>query len=154
MIASSQRSPTSSVDTVRNHNPTEVMVIGALDDGGLFNAQLEGGQAHPTGVQIDITGTDGVLRITNAHAFQNPDDNTVEGVTGDSTALAELPVRAEYRDIPQSDLDESTPDVAHLYAAYARDVQNGTSEVPTFKDAVRQHELIDQIAAASEEFFA
>jgi predicted dehydrogenase len=139
-------------EQVPNHNPNEVMVIGTLDGGGLFSAQLEGGQAHPTGIQIDVTGTDGVLRITNAHAFQNPDDNTVEGVTSGGTARADLPVPDEYRNIPQSDLDESTLDVAHLYAAFARDRQNGTSEAPTFKDAVRQHELIDQIAAASKQF--
>jgi predicted dehydrogenase len=141
-------------EKVPNHNPNEVMVIGTLDGGGLFSAQLEGGQAHPTGIQIDVTGNDGVLRITNAHAFQNPDDNTVEGVTGDSTELAELSVPDKYRNIPHSDLDESTLDVAHLYAAYARDRQSGTSEAPTFKDAVRQHELIDQVAASSKEFFA
>jgi hypothetical protein len=44
-------------------------------------------------------------------------------------------------------------DVAHLYATYARDKANGTSEAPSFRDAVRQHKLIDQIAHASEAFF-
>jgi predicted dehydrogenase len=78
-------------EKVPNHNPNEVMVTGTLDRGGLFSTHLEGGQAHPTGIQIDITGTDGVLRITNSHAFQNPDDNTVEGVTGDGTALTDCP---------------------------------------------------------------
>jgi predicted dehydrogenase len=140
-------------EQVPNHNPNEVMVIGTLDGGGLFSAQLEGGQAHPTGLQIDITGTDGVLRLTNAHAFQNPDDNAIRGVTGDESSLSTLTVPAEYRQIPASSLDESAADVAHLYATYAQDKANGTWEAPSFKDAVRQHELIDQIEAASKKFF-
>ena len=140
-------------EQVPNHNPNEVMVIGTLDGGGLFSAQLEGGQAHPTGLQIDITGTDGVLRLTNEHAFQNPDDNTVQGVTGDETSLTTLTVPDKYRQIPESSLDESAADVAHLYATYAQDRANGTWEAPSFKDAVRQHELIDQVEGASREFF-
>ncbi len=58
-------------------SPNEVMVIGTLTDGGLFSVQLEGGQKHRTGLQIDITGTEGVLRITNARGFENKDDNAI-----------------------------------------------------------------------------
>jgi predicted dehydrogenase len=50
-------------------SPNEVMVIGTLERGGLFSVQLEGAQRHRTGLQIDITGTDGVLRITNPRGF-------------------------------------------------------------------------------------
>ena len=38
-------------------SPNEVMVIGTLEGGGLFSVQIEGGQQHRTGLQIDITGT-------------------------------------------------------------------------------------------------
>jgi hypothetical protein len=44
----------------------------------LFSIQIEGGQKHRTGLQIDITGNDGVLRITNPRAFENKDDNAIE----------------------------------------------------------------------------
>jgi predicted dehydrogenase len=50
--------------------PDEVMVIGTLEDGGLFSVQIEGGQRHRTGLQIDITGTEGVLKVTNPRAFE------------------------------------------------------------------------------------
>jgi hypothetical protein len=43
-------------------------------------------------------------------------------------------------------------DVAYLYAAYARDRQNGTTEASDFKDAVRMHHVIDQISSSSDEF--
>jgi hypothetical protein len=51
-------------------SPNEVMIIGTLEGGGLFAVQLEGAQRHPTGLQIDITGTDDVLRITNPRGFE------------------------------------------------------------------------------------
>jgi hypothetical protein len=47
------------------------MVIGTLEDGGPFSIRIEGGQQHRTGLQIDITGTNGVLRIMNPRAFEN-----------------------------------------------------------------------------------
>ena len=104
------------------------MVIGTLKDGGLFSVQIEGGQRHPTGLQIDITGTEGVLRITNQLAFENKEDNSIEGVNGDGSSPSPLPVPAEYRSLANSHLDASVQDVVYLYAAYARDRKNGTSD--------------------------
>lgn len=62
-------------EKVPNTSPNEVMVVGTLEGGGLFSVQIEGGQQHRTGLQIDITGTQGVLRVTNARAFENKEDN-------------------------------------------------------------------------------
>ncbi len=42
-------------------------------------------------------------------------------------------------------LDANVQDVAYLYAAYAHDRKNGTSEATTFSDALKQHHLIDQM---------
>ncbi|MCW8101739.1 Gfo/Idh/MocA family protein [Streptomyces tauricus] len=143
--------------TVTSAKPDQVMAIGTLENGGLFSVQLEGGQKFPTGLQIDITGTEGVLRITNDRAFQNTEDNTLHGVnttSEDGTSLAVLPVPEKYRSLPDTSLDESVQDLAHLYAAFARDKRNGTTEATTFADAVRQHHLIDRIQQSSENFTA
>jgi hypothetical protein len=59
--------------------------------------QVEGAQTHRTGLQIDISGTDGVLRIANGLAFQNKDDNAIEGMQGNATALSALPIPVEYQ---------------------------------------------------------
>ena len=90
------------------------------------------------------------MRITNPRAFENKEDNSVEGVNGDGSSLSPLPVPAEYRSLEVSHLDASVQDVAYLYAAYARDRKNGTSEASNFRDALRQHQLIDQIVRSSE----
>jgi predicted dehydrogenase len=133
-------------------SPNEVMVIGTLEGGGLFSVQLEGAQRHRTGLQIDITGTDGVLRITNPRSFEKKDDNTVTGMTEGAASFSPLPVPAEYETLAKTHLDASVQDVAYLYAAHARDRQNGTSEASDFKDAVRMHHVIDQISSSSDEF--
>jgi len=131
----------------------EVMVIGTLAGGGLFSIQLEGGQRHRTGLQIDITGTEGALRITNPRGFEARDDHAIEGMIKGAPAFVPLPVPAEYASLPVSHLDASTQDVAYLYAAYARDKATGSSDATSFEDAVRQHRLIDQITRTSETFF-
>lgn len=135
-------------------SPNEVMVIGTLADGALFSIQLEGGQKHRTGLQIDITGTDGVLRITNARGFENKDDNTIAIMRNGIETFEALAVPAEYAFLPVSHLDASSQDVAYLYAAYARDKVMGSHEATSFEDALRQHQLIDQITESSAGFFS
>lgn len=139
-------------ETIPYTAPNEVMVIGTLPGGGLFSVQLEGGQTLRTGLQIDITGTEGALRITNARGFQNAEDNTVSGMAKNSETFEVLPVPAEYTSLAVGHLDASAQDVAYLYAAYAKDKATGSTEVTDFEDALRQHRLIDRISQASEDF--
>ncbi len=140
-------------EKIPNTSPDEAMVIGSLENGGLLSVHLEGAQKHRTGVQIHITGTEGALRVTNPRAFENKEDNSIEGVNGEGSCLSLLPVPTEYQLLAISHLDASVQDMAYLYAAYARDRKNGTSEASDFRDAVRQHHLIDQIVQTSETFF-
>jgi predicted dehydrogenase len=140
-------------EQIPNVNPNEVMVIGTLEGGGLFSMQVEGAQEHRTGLHIDISGTEGVLRITNPLAFQNKNDNAIEGMNGDVTTFSPLPIPDKYGFLAQSGLDASAQDLAYLYAAYASDKEAGTSEASNFKDAVQQHKLIDEIYKSSEDFF-
>lgn len=140
-------------EQIPNTNPNEVMVIGTLEGGGLFSMQVEGAQKHRTGLRIDISGTEGVLRITNPLAFQNKEDNAIDGMNGDETTFSPLPIPDKYETLSKSGLDVSAQDLAYLYAAYANDKKNGTSEASNFMDAVRQHHLIDEICKTSEEFF-
>ena len=134
-------------------SPNEVMIIGTLASGELFSVQLEGGQTHRTGLQIDITGNEGVLRITNPRGFENEADNTVWSMKNGEEVFTALPVPPSYATLPVSHLDASSQDVAYLYAAYARDRACASSTVTSFEDAVRQHQLIDLITESSSRFF-
>lgn len=139
-------------EQVPNTNPNEIMVIGTLVNGGLFSIQIEGGQKHKTGLQIDISGTEGVLRITNPRGFENKADNTVQGMKGDETSFSDLPVPESYQFLPVGHLDASTQDMAYLYNAFAKDRRNGTSEASDFNDALKQHYFIDQIVESAQDF--
>jgi predicted dehydrogenase len=148
--------PTTTITETGERVPTtsahEVMVIGTLTGSGLFSIQLEGAQAHRTGLQIIITGTDGVLRITNSRAFQNKNDNAIEGMRGDVDTFTPMLIPAEYSTLPPSDLDVSGQDTRYLYSAYARDRRDGTTEASNFYDAVFLHRMIDQVTASSVAF--
>jgi predicted dehydrogenase len=104
-------------EKVATTRPDAAMAIGTLENGAVFSVQIEGGQRHRTGLQIDITGTDGVLRITNERAFQNKDDNAIQAIKGDADSFASLPVLVEYRPLADAGLDVSQQDVAYLYSA-------------------------------------
>jgi predicted dehydrogenase len=156
-VATTQFAVTSIAETgqqIPYASANEVMVIGTLAGTALFSVQLEGGQAHRTGLQIDIMGTEGVLRVSNPHAFQNQADHKIEGMQHGAAAFADLPVPVAYAYLPVAGLDASAMDVAYLYSTYAQDKANGTSHVTSFEDAVRQHRLIDRITASSAKFHA
>ncbi|MDQ2820210.1 MAG: Gfo/Idh/MocA family oxidoreductase [Pseudomonadota bacterium] len=128
-------------------NPDQVLMHGTFANGAVLTVQLEAGKRNNFGVQIDLTGTEGDLRITNATSF-GPSENVVEGARGDAQPLQILPVPAQYRWLPDETLAGSVAELAHLYAAYARDVRDGTQLAPTFADAVNMHAVIDAIIAS------
>jgi predicted dehydrogenase len=131
-------------------NPDEVVVTGKLRDGGIFTAHLEGGKRNGSGVQIDITGDEGDLRITNASAFGGVgEDYLIEGAHGDNFPLQVLAVPESYTWLPASPLPSAVLELGNLYAAYARDISAGTHLAPTFDDAISLHKIIDLIERSS-----
>jgi predicted dehydrogenase len=97
-----------------NDTPDGVVAIGKLENDALFSIQIEGGKRNNAGLQIDITGTEGDLKVWNAKSFTNKNDNILEGARGDKGALEHLPVPASYVKIPSSALDVSVQDLPHL----------------------------------------
>ncbi len=129
--------------------PDQVLVIGKLANGGVYTIQIEGGKRNNSGLQIDITGMQGDLRISNPMSFQNPEDNLIEGSQANGETLRPLPIPPGYSSLPASTLDASVLDLAHLYAAYARGSENENYRAPNFADALWMHRLIDLISKAS-----
>jgi predicted dehydrogenase len=131
---------------------------GTLADGGLFSIHIEGGKLSGSGVQIDITGDAGDLKITNTSAFGGVDEDfIVTGAQGDSAApgyssrpLEHLPIPAKYEWFPRAGLQTGAAELGDLYVALSRDLASGTQVVPTFHDAVWQQQLFEQIQDSSE----
>jgi predicted dehydrogenase len=137
-------------ESVSNKTPDEVVIQGELDrDGALFQIQIEGGKAHNSGLQIDLTGSDGDLTVRNNRAFATKRDDAIEGATRQHREWRKLSIPDSYRQIPASALDVSVQDLAHLYAAFAADRRQGTKSAPDFSDAVIMHRLIDAISCSS-----
>lgn len=124
--------------------PDQLVLAGTFEGGGVASIHIEGGKRNGSGVQIDITGDQGDLKITNRSAFGGVgDDYVIEGAHGDKLSLSELPIPEEYRNLPESDLPSAVLELAELYAAYARDAVNGTRHAADFSDAIRMHKLLD-----------
>jgi predicted dehydrogenase len=133
-----------------NETPDGIVIQGELEDSGaLFQIQIEGGKAHCSGLRIDLTGFDGDLIVRNDRAFATKQENALEGATRRHPQWTTLSIPEGYSQIPASTLDGSVQDLAHLYAAFARDGREGTKTVPDFAVAVRLHRLIDAIYCSS-----
>jgi len=138
-------------EKIQTTSPDELLMHGTLADGGLFSIHIEGGKLSGSGVQIDITGDAGDLKITNTSAFGGVDEDfIVTGAQGDSKLLEHLPIPAEYEWFPRAGLQTGVAELGDLYVALSRDLASGTQAVPTFHDAVWQQQLFEQIQDSSE----
>jgi predicted dehydrogenase len=123
--------------------PDQLMLVGTLAGDALLTVHVEGGKRNGSGVQIDITGDAGDLRIVNSSAFGNVgDDYRITGAHGDDLPMTPLEIPSSYRRIPASELPSAVLELAELYQTYAEDVAAGTRHVASFADAVRMHRLI------------
>lgn len=104
-------------EKVPTARPDAAMAIGALENGALFSVLIEGAQHQRTGLQIDVTGTEGLLRVINVLAFQNKEGNAIEGMCREARSFSPLPVPAEYRPLADAGLDVSQQDGAYLHRA-------------------------------------
>jgi predicted dehydrogenase len=137
-------------EVIPTTTPDQLVLTGRLADGAVLTVHIEGGKRNGSGVQIDITGDEGDIRITNASAFGGVGDNyQMTGAHGDNLPMASLPVPGHYDTLPSSDLPSAVLELAHLYAAFAQDVAHGTHTAPTFADAVRMHDLIEAAERSS-----
>lgn len=119
--------------------------VGLIGADAVLSVHIEGGKRNGSGVQVDITGDEGDLRITNTSAFGAlGEDYVVRGARGDRRPLAPLPAPASDRLVPAAgDLPSSVLELADLYAAFARDRPEGTATAPDFADALWLHRFFD-----------
>ena len=132
-----------------NETPDAFMAMGRLAGGALFQIQVEGGKQNLVGLQIEITGTGGDLKVFNETAFVTKHHDVIEAALGDKGAWMSLLLPAGTHSIPRTKLDVSVQDLAQLYAAFESDRHTGMRTVRTFADAVKLHQLIDAINASS-----
>ena len=130
--------------------PDQLLLQGILASGAVFAVHIEGGKHHGTGVQIDITGDDGDLQITNTSAFGDVgEEYNLFGARVADTKMAPLAVPASYNWLPPSDLPSGVLELADLFEVHARDLASGSRTVPSFEDALFMQRLLEQAAVSS-----
>ena len=133
-------------ETIATTAPDQLVLAGRLFGSAVLSVHIEGGKRNGSGVQIDITGDQGDLRITNRSAFGGVgDDYVIEGAYGDDLPLAVLPVPGPGTGLPASNLPSAVLELAHLYSAIASDRATGSQTAPSFDDAVWLHRLLEGV---------
>src|SRR5260370_25377241 len=123
-------------EEMRTKVPDQLLLQGILASGAVFAGHIEGGKHHGTGVQIDITGDDGDLQITNTSAFGDVgEEYNLFGARVGDTEMAPLAVPASYNWLPPSDLPSGVLELADLFEVHSRDLASGSRTVPSFEDA-------------------
>ena len=138
-------------EVIPTTTPDQLVLSARLSGDAVLSVHVEGGKRNGSGVQIDITGDAGDLRITNASAFGDVgDDYIIEGAHGDDLPMERMPIPTSYDWLPKSGLPSAVLELANLYVAFARDGEDGTHDAPTFDDAVWLHHLFDSFARSSD----
>jgi predicted dehydrogenase len=135
-------------ETFPHTNADQVVLTGTFANDAVLTVHIEAGKRNNFGMQLDVTGSKGDLKIWNTTSFGDA-FNRIEIARGDRQPLTELTIPAEYEWLPPSELGASVLELANLYSAHARDVKTGSTLAPTFADAIRMHELMDQIAESN-----
>jgi predicted dehydrogenase len=125
----------------------QVLVCGTLTGGAAIAVHYRGGVSRGTNFRWEINGTHGDIVATAdaGHAQMFP--ITLHGARGDDQALAPLDVPSRYKWTPE--MSPFAENVAQAYALLATDLRDGTSNCPTFDDAVKRHRLLDAIERSS-----
>lgn len=136
-------------EILKHTTADQVVVNGQFDNGAALSVHIEAGKRNNYGMQLDLTGSLGDLKMSNSTSFGN-EFNVIEGAQGDSQPLKVLNIPEVYNWLPASNLGGSQLELANLYAAYARDVNVGSNLAPTFTDALIMHELIEHIEESNQ----
>jgi predicted dehydrogenase len=132
-------------------SPDQLAVSGILGSGAVVSFQIRGGMARGTEFLFEIHGSEGdlVLAATTGGSMQRQ-ELSLQGAQGKGVKLADLPIPATYRFVPEGVPPSSPYNVAQLYAKLGESIRHGTPARPGFDAAVRRHRLIDAIVRASE----
>lgn len=130
-------------DTARRTVPDHVLLHGRLAAGGALALQVVGGRPPVDApFHLEIVGETGTLTLDGG------------GARGFQAGVLRLLHDGELVDIADdfgTGLPASIVNVAHVYAALRDDIALGSSDAPSFDDAVRLTHLIDDLIASDEQ---
>src|ERR1700757_5033453 len=138
-------------EIIAKTSPDQLVVNGVVGDGAIVSFQVRGGMRRGTEFLFEIHGERGDLQLTaTSRASMQRQELNLKGGRGDDAALADLPVPAKYRWVPEGVPPDSPYNVAQLYVRLAEGIRNGKPVSPGFDAAVTRHRLLDAIVRASD----
>lgn len=128
----------------------QIMVTGKLVNEAAATIHIQGGVNHQTGVTLEVFGDKGTI-ILNAPATIQFGTHQILGAKSSGEELQELTVPKKYYWTPTSLNDDSgmVLNVAQAYSQFAKDIKEGTSNIPNFEDAVKLHKFLDTVEKAA-----
>lgn len=121
----------------------QVLVQGTLASGAAVSIHYRGGLSRGTNMLWEINGTKGDIQVTAPHGHCQLVPLSIRGATGEIQQLEALtPPSSFYQGLPD---DAIAGNIARMYALVAKDIRQGTRTAPSFRDAVKLHEIIDAI---------
>ena len=130
--------------------PDQLGLVGTLEGGAMVSIALQGGSPPSApSFTLQIVGAEGALTITPAQAGAAVHIGDWHIRLDGAGEPQELPVPQRYRVIPAAVPPGPPANVAALYREIARAVAEGRQPYPSFEEAVRYHDLLDAVEAAS-----
>jgi predicted dehydrogenase len=130
--------------------PDTVVAVATLEGGPVVSAHITQGSPATAGTRIDISGSEGVLRVEAADGGIQLAPLSAYGARGDSRALEPIAPRAGRRHVPPEVPDGPSLNVAQALATMGADIAQGTSRSPDFHLAARRHRLLEALERASD----
>jgi predicted dehydrogenase len=121
----------------------QVIVAARFESGAVGSIHYRGGVCRGTNLLIEINGSEGDIVITGPGGHAQLLDLAISGGRGDDRSVATLDVPAKYSWTTAA--PALVQNVAQAYALLANDLRAGTSDCPTFADAVQRHRLLDAV---------
>ena len=116
---------------VAKNAPDQLVVNGIVGDGAVVSFPIRGGMTRGIAFLFEIHGEKGDLALSaTSRASMQRQELTVRAAQGDAEDLAELPVPAKYRWVPEGLPGDSRYNVAQLYARLGECIREGEAGQP------------------------
>ena len=126
-----------------------IALSGVLQNGAIVSVLYRGAPSRGDNLRWEINGTKGDLVLTAANGNFQVADLKLQGAWNDQTDVAPLVLPETFAAAPGGLSGDFGANTLREYAAFARDLRNGTRVVPDFAYAVQRHRLLDAIHEAA-----
>lgn len=138
-------------ETIPATSADQVIVGGILEGGAPLSLHYRGGDVLGETLSWEIQGTEKNLRLsTREGSYTAVDDMVLEEYSGKELGYVALDVPEVYTIVPIEVPRGTAFNVAQNYALLEQDIRTGTTNCPSFSDAVQRHRMLAAIEAAGE----